>query len=229
MNLHPAFSRPRPAIVASLLLVAAFSLALGWTAGNVAAAGHALPSAASTVKPGALTEIVPPGDQSANQPNSAAGVVGGGTGVTGSIAYPIAGYGGSLGVAPEGTILVAGTGSADVKADGSNRTAALDKATVAALADAKSQAQMTASAMGVALKGIYSISTSSSESYSYPVSDCTIPMVPTGSGATTNSAGVPALAPAGSPAATPQCLSARIASPNPSQVVVTVVVAYRFG
>ncbi len=75
----------------------------------------------------------------------------GGVGVSGSFAYPIPGYGGSLGVAPEGTILTAGTGTADMKADGSDKAAALNKAAATALADAKSQAQATALAAATAL------------------------------------------------------------------------------
>ena len=244
MNLRPAFSRSRVALVAGLSLVAVLSLAVGWTAGNVAAssANHTSPSAVPTARTGAGTEIVPPGNvQYANQPNigsgvsGASGAGGGSAGVSGSFAYPIPGYGGSLGVAPEGTILTAGTGTAEMKADGSDRAAALNKATATALADAKSQAQATALAMGVTLKSIYSVSATSSESYSYPATDCAIPLMPTSNGTTTEG-GVPALAPANSPAGTrapsplpPVCIYNKVVRPSSSQLVVTVVVAYRFG
>ena len=232
MNLRPAFSRHTAKLAAALSLVAVFSLAAGWTAANAAASSsHSSLPSASLALTGANTELGAPGSVPANS-QSGVGYAGSGTtSGSSSIAYPIPGYAGPLGVAPEGTILAAGTGTADMKADGSDRAAALSKATVAALKDARASAQATASAMGVALKDIYSISTSSSESFNYPAIDCTLPMLPTQGGATTGGSGpnVPVIVPAPSAGTSGvPCAYAKVSSPTSSQLVVTVVVAYRF-
>ena len=95
------------------------------------------------------------------------------SGTASAIAYPVSGYN-SLGVAPDGTILAEGTGSADVKADGSDQAAALKKATDAALADAHAQALAAASSMGVQLQDIYSVSIASNTDYAYATPDCAV-------------------------------------------------------
>jgi uncharacterized protein YggE len=75
-----------------------------------------------------------------------------------AIAYPF--FGSSSGVAPDHTIVVTGTGQADMKTDGSNRAAAQKTALEAALADAKAQAGVIANATGVSISGVLSVSAS---------------------------------------------------------------------
>jgi hypothetical protein len=148
--------------------------------------------------------------------------------------YPYPAYPSALGVAPEGTILAAGTGTADMKADGSDRTTAMNKATVLAMADARAQATVVATSMGVQVKDVYSVSISSSDSYTYPIDQCAVPLlpVPDQSGSSTGSSGG---AEAGggtltAPAATPlPCIQSTATAPTSAQLVVTVIVAYRFG
>jgi hypothetical protein len=142
MNLRPTLTRPTKSALAGLFVIPIASLAIGWTAGTVAASNG---SRAASPTPA-------PNGAGANQP----GFPGTGTGTTtnlsqssnvttasgvaaSSIAYPVPGYN-SLGVAPEGTILAEGAGTADMKADRSDKAAALKKATDAALADAHAQA-----------------------------------------------------------------------------------------
>ena len=137
----------------------------------------------------------------------------------------------SLGVAPESTILAAGTGTADMKADGSDRATAMPKATDAALADARAGAQAVATAMGVSITGIYSVSVSSSDSYVYTTSSCPIriPVLPDASPAGPGDGGqttvTTALAAAGSPEV---CVPGTVSNAISMQVVFTVIVAYRF-
>jgi hypothetical protein len=86
-------------------------------------------------------------------------VVSGGTAVAGTaIAYPY--FGGAPGIAPDHTIVVTGAGQADMKSDGSNRAAAEKNALAAALSDAKAQADAIASATGLTITGVLSVSDS---------------------------------------------------------------------
>src|SRR5450759_3799420 len=80
-----------------------------------------------------------------------------------AIAYPY--FGGTPGVAPDHTIVVTGVGQADLKGDGSDRTAAQKSALTAALADAKAQADVIASVTGLTISGVLSVSASASPSY----------------------------------------------------------------
>ncbi len=75
-----------------------------------------------------------------------------------AIAYPY--YGGTPGIAPDHTIVVTGVGQADMKSDGSNRAAAEKAALVAALADAKAQADIIATTTGLSISGVLSVNTS---------------------------------------------------------------------
>jgi hypothetical protein len=137
----------------------------------------------------------------------------------------VPGYG-TLGLAPEGTILAEGTGTADVKVDGSDRAAALKQATDSALADARSQAQVVATSMGVTLKDIYSLSVTSSDNYAYATPDCLVPPIAPEPGQS-NVAGAVSTTQAGSPGI---CVApANPATPSSAQEVVTLLVAYRFG
>jgi hypothetical protein len=233
MNLPSAFARPTRPVVAGLFLTILASLALGWMVGTVAASSGRHAAAAPTMAPANApgVELGAPygGGQAATLPQPAGGNVTSGSG-TSSIAYPLPGYG-SLGVAPQGTILAQGAGTAAMKADGSDRAAALSKATDAALADAHASALVAAAAMGVGLNGIYSVSVTSNESYAYPTPDCVIaPLTPglnqatsAGSGGATGSA-VPV--PVSPPAVCLQKGSA--AAPTSAELIVTLVVAYKF-
>ena len=167
-------SKPRRSLLVGLLFVSAVSLAAGWTAGAVAASSGSQASPTATATAGrrrhgaALRWACPPPArvrQSREWPRDRA---------PRASVYPYQ-IDPSLGVAPEGTILAAGTGTADMKADGSDRATAMAKATGAALADARAQAQAVATAMGVSITGTYSVSVSSSDSYVYPTSNCADP------------------------------------------------------
>jgi hypothetical protein len=220
MNPTPTLRRPTRLLIVSLGLVAVTALAIGWTAGAVAASSGsraATPSAASSPVgadiPGA------PG-AGVTLPQTAGGATT--SGMAASIAYPVPGYN-SLGVAPEGTILVQGTATAAMKADGSDKAAALKKASDAALADAHAQALTAAASMGVQLAGIYSVSLASSTSYMYATPGCGIaPPVP---GAQTGSTGSAGSAPLSSPMVCPMVGTATATS---SELVVTLMVAYRY-
>jgi hypothetical protein len=219
MNLPLAIARPTRSVLAGLFLVAVAALAVGWAAGTASAAGGshaATPTAAPR-----------------NAPDVALGAPGAGTvsavpqvagGMAPSIAYPVPGYG-SLGVAPEGTILTQGTGTSAMKVDGSDRATALKKATDAALADARVHALAAAGSMGVGLKEIYSVSVTSSDSLTYTTPDCLIqPLTPDlGQVAATGSVGA-------APASPPSVCFQQGASTAPvsAQLVVTLVVAYKF-
>ena len=80
-----------------------------------------------------------------------------------AIAYPY--FGASPGVAPDHTIVVSGVGQADLKSDGTNQAAAQKSALTAALADAKAQADVIASATGLTISGVLSVSASVSPGY----------------------------------------------------------------
>ena len=126
-------------------------VALGLVAGVLSGAGAVL--AQGPAPSGAVSTLpVPAGTPSAGASGSA--VVGS------AIAYPYPIIGGSPGVAPDHTIVVTGTGQADMKGDGSGRTAAVKAALAEALADAKVQANVIASGVGVSLKGVVSVSAS---------------------------------------------------------------------
>jgi uncharacterized protein YggE len=132
-------------------------LALGLIAGLLAGAGAALAqgprSSAGPLGP-ALVPVV--GDQTV-----AATIIGSGTAAAGAaIAYPYPIFGGSPGIAPDHTIVVSGTGQADVASDGSDRASAERKALAAALTEAKAQADLIASTVGVTIKGVVSVSSS---------------------------------------------------------------------
>jgi hypothetical protein len=124
---------------------------VGLVAGMVAGAGVVLaqgPAASAGTSTQALPVTSPPAGAS-------------GSGVAGAaIAYPYPIVGGSPGVAPDHTIVVTGTGQADMKSDGSDRTAAEKAAIADALADAKVQASAVAAGVGVSLKGVLSVSVS---------------------------------------------------------------------
>lgn len=223
MNLSSPSTRPTKSVLAGLLVVAIAALAIGWTAGTVAASSgsRAASPTAAPKEVGAGTLGMPSVGTTTNLPQSGNVTTASG-GTTTSIAYPVPGYN-SLGVAPEGTILAEGTGTADMKPDGSDKAAALKKATDAALADAHAQALAAAASMGVQLQGIYSVSIASNTSYAYATPDCVVaPPVP---GTDTGATGSAGSAPASPPVICPQVEES---TPTSAQLVVTLIVAYKY-
>ncbi len=213
-------SKPRRSLLVGLLCLSVASLAVGWTAATVAASSgsQATPTAAATANNDAMngTLGLPAMGQVSTQPGVAQG-----SGAAAAI-YPYQ-MGSSLGVAPEGTILAAGTGTADMKADGSDRATALKKATDAALADAHDQALAVAASVGVQLDGIYSVSIASNTSYTYPTPDCLI--VPLQPGLDGGAAGSAGSVPVPSPAI---CSQLNASTPTAAQLVVTLIVVYKY-
>lgn len=225
MKLRPTFTRPTKSALAGLVVVVIASLVIGWTASGVAASGG--PRAASPATPGSSNVGgVALGAPTIGAPNvgtttTAPQYVGGmSSGTASAIAYPVPGYN-SLGVAPQGTILAQGTGTADMKADGSDKAAALKKATDAALADAHTQALATAAAMGVQLQGIYSVSVAATTNFTYPTPDCVVPPLLPGVKGGTGSTG-------SASAGTPAICNQNVATPSSAQLMVTLIVAHKF-
>jgi hypothetical protein len=221
-------SKPRRSLLVGLLFVSAASLAAGWSAGAVVATSgsQASPTATATTNGDATGGAagVPATGQVSTEPGVAQG-----SSASGAV-YPYQ-IDPSLGVAPEGTILAAGSGTASMKADGSDRATATPKATGAALADARAQAQAVATAIRVSITGTYSVSVSSSDSYVYPTSDCAIPMpLLPGTGASGPGDGSQAtVTTAPAPASSPEvCVPGTVSNATSMQLVVTVIVAYRF-
>jgi hypothetical protein len=228
-------------LFAGVSVVALAALAIGWTAGMAAASGgiHPVPSPtvpadkANSNTAGHITLGEPQIETNTGTATTASGAgtasgVGSGT----SVAYPGPIYPGSIGAAPQGTILAGGSGTADMKTDGSDRAAALAKGTTAALADARAQAQAVATSMAVTLKGVYSVTVSAADSYAYPMPECVVPpAAPAAVGSAAGLGSAPNAAASGAPAIAPVppvCGYTKTGTPSSAQLVVTVVVAYSF-
>ena len=136
-----------------------------------------------------------------------------GAGSAPSIAYPYPYYAGTPGVAPDNTIVVTGTGRADVKADLSDQASAQRSAIGAAIADARAQADVVARAAGVTITGVLSVSVSSGGAYA-------VPMATGAAGAT------PGVVQGGAPNIAPVPVPGPI-EPTSQQLFVSVTVAYR--
>jgi hypothetical protein len=193
---------------ALVVLVAACATGSGASAPQVAASASA--SASPSPSTGTVT-IAPVGGPVAAPGSGGSSVLASGGAMSGqAIAYPYPGYPGTPGLAPDHTIVVTGFGQAPLAPDQSNRAATQQVALRAALADAKAQAALVASATGVTIQGVLSVSVSSSQGYIGPV-----PMMMGGgsSGPASSSSGAPAPVP-------PQI------APAP-EIDVTVTVAYR--
>ena len=134
---------------------AAFGLAVGLLVGlGLAQPGRAAattPSSAPTLPSGGAAIGAPAAAPAAT---NGASVASSGT----AIAYPY--FPGSPGIAPDHTIVVTGVGQADMRSDGSGRAAAQQTAPAAALADARAQAAEIASATGLSISGVLSVSAS---------------------------------------------------------------------
>jgi hypothetical protein len=221
MKLSATLARPTKAVLASLTLVAITGLMIGWTAGTVAASSGTR-AASATATPHAADLLYASGAQAPTTQSGANGATTSEGGSSSSIMYPVSGYN-SLGVAPQGTILAEGTGTAEMKADGSDQAAALKKATDAALADAHTQALAAATAMGVALKDVYSTSIQTSTNYTYPTTDCVgIPVTPDNQKGATSSSGGGVISPQA------ECAAPTTTAATSAQMVVTLIVAYTF-
>jgi Protein of unknown function (DUF541) len=195
---------------AAALLVAACAAGSGASAPPLADSAPAItgPTAATGAAP------VPPVGGPVAAPGSGTSSVTGTATASGgvAIAYPYPGYPGAPGLAPDHTIVVTGFGRAPVAADLSDRATAQQAALKAALADAKAQADFVASATGVTIQGVLSVSVSSSQGYFGPV-----PLVEGGAQSGSSSAAPGAPVPIQPPV-----------MPTP-EFDVTVTVAYRIG
>jgi len=128
------------------------------------------------------------------------------------VAYPYPVFGGSAGLAPDHELVVSGTGTATLKADGSDRATAQRTALAAAIADAKSQAQAAATDAGVTLGSVVSMSVSVGGGY--------VGVVPM------DASGTPETAPSSSGTVIPPAAGTAPSIPTTEQLVVTVTVAY---
>lgn len=145
------------------------TLLLGLVVGALAGGGAVLARgpAAAVTKPASVT--YPTGLSTVGAPSvgpGAGAAAGSATGIasTGTaIAYPYPGYPATPGLASDHTIVVTGVGQANLAADGSRRAAATKTALTAALADAKAQADLIASALSVSITGVLSVSSSVSD------------------------------------------------------------------
>jgi hypothetical protein len=156
---------PRFLLLGTTATALVFGLVIG--AGAVLASGASTPSKAPSPAPSAVTGVPSALVPSTTDTTSVGGMATG-TGTTvgstgpavagAAIAYPY--YGGTPGIAPDHTIVVTGVGQADMKSDGSNRAAAQKTALAAALADAKAQADVIASATGLSISGVLSVNAS---------------------------------------------------------------------
>src|ERR1035437_3573023 len=222
VNINPIVARP-PKLTTEFIPVAIVARAVGWTAGTAAAWGGTRAASPTTASGGAAAGYVrTTGNATTGAELGAPTTL---SGTAASIAYPVPGYN-QLGVAPVGTILAQGSGTADVKTDGSDKAAALKKATDGALADAHTQAAAVAVSMGVQLAAIYSISTQTSTNYNYPTPDCVIPPLTPSNGSGVSTSGGTGAAPASSAAICYPYPSTT--TPTSGQLVVTLVVAYKF-
>jgi len=220
MNLRPTFTRPTKSVLAGILVIA--SLAIGWTAGTVAASGGSRAASPTTApkEVGADTLAMPEASTTTTLPQYAGGATTSG-GTASSIAYPVPGYN-PLGVAPEGTVLVEGTGSADMKPDGADEAAALKEATDAAFADAHAQALAAAASMVCNFRDLLGQHRVKYELHVSNVRLCGRPLAPgTATGATASAGSAPASPPVA-------CPGIEQSTPTTAQLVVTLTVAYKY-
>lgn len=208
---HNLATRP-PGHVGSMILIPVLSFAVAACTVAASPAGTtnlgASASAAATAgaSSGALAIPLP-----ANE--TATGVTSSGTplgAAGGAIAYPYPIYGGTPGTAPDHSILVTGSGQAEIRADGSNAAAAERTALAKALAEAKRRADDVASATGVTISGVLSVSESVGQGWIAPLGVES----PGGPATPPTSGSVPAPAPP---------------APSTAELDVSVTVAYMIG
>jgi hypothetical protein len=132
---------------------------LGLAAGLLVGGGLVAPGPATAAGPSAA-----PTPQVSGAASGAAGALPARTGGgTAAIAYPC--FAAAPGIAPDHTIVVTGVGQTDMASDGSDRAAAEQRALDAALADAKGQATAVATAAGLTIGSILSVSAALSPEY----------------------------------------------------------------
>lgn len=221
MPIHESLPAAAARRLGALLLVASVAVSASACTSSVSpssAASHGAPS------PGGATAVGAPvagKDGQAVLPapavvtSAGGGAAAGTAGTTGGmvssgIAYPYPIYGGSPGVAPDHSILVTGTGQAELKSDGSNRAGAERTALSAAVADAKNRADEVAATTHVTIQGILSVSVSVGQAWISPVA--------------IESPGGPAIPPTSGSAPAPAP-----AVPAAPQLQVTVTIAYTIG
>jgi hypothetical protein len=202
----------------------ASTAAQGASAGVPAAGSASATSAAGSASAEATSPAAPSAVGGAGLANPVGGPVGapagGGSGVTvaggavsgQAIAYPYPGYPGAPGLAPDHTIVVTGLGQATMAPDQSDRATAQQAALKAALADARSQADIVATATGATIEGVLSVSVSMSQGYC-----CAVPMAAGGAATGPGTSGTVVPMPIQPP------------SPPAPELDVTVTVAYRIG
>jgi Protein of unknown function (DUF541) len=114
------------------------------------------PAAAATAPPAPATTPSVGSGATGVQPPASIGAAGVGPSGT-AIAYP-APYPGAPGVAADHTIVVTGVGQTSIKSAGADTAAAQKAALLAALADARAQAEVIAAATGLSIRGVLSVS-----------------------------------------------------------------------
>ncbi|MGO9180231.1 MAG: SIMPL domain-containing protein [Candidatus Limnocylindrales bacterium] len=141
---------------------------LGLAVGLVAGVGLIQPGRATATTPSAAPRIVSSGG-AAIAPTITTVTSGGTTTATVASSGPATAlypnFAGTPGLAPDHTIVVTGVGQANMQSDGSDQAAAQKSALAAALADAKTQATEIASATGLSISGVLSVSASVSPDY----------------------------------------------------------------
>ncbi len=142
-------------------------IALGLAAGMLVGVGLTPPGRAAATTPSAAPRIATSGG-AAIAPLTTTVTSGGSTSTAvassgTAIAYPY--YPGPSGIAPDHTIVVTGVGQAAMQSGGSDRASAQKSALAAALGDAKVQATEIASATGLTISGVLSVSASVGPNY----------------------------------------------------------------
>jgi hypothetical protein len=140
-------------------------VALGLAVGLLVGAGLAQPGRAAAAAPSTAPTLAVSGAAAGASAAVPVITTGGGTVASSgsAIAYPY--FGGSPRVAPDHTIVVTGVGQAAIASDGSDRAAAQKAALVAALADARAQADVIAADTRLTISGVLSVSASASPGY----------------------------------------------------------------
>jgi len=204
-------------------------VAFGLAAGVLAGVGLTQPGRAAATTPSAAPNAPAVGTvgtvgAAGGAPAAGAVTANGATVVSSGPAiasYPY--FAGAPGLAPDHTIVVTGTGQANLAADGSGQAAAQKSALGAALADAKTQAAVIAADTGLSISGVLSVSASVSPNYGVE------PMIANGSSGPACVVPVPGSGPqasSGIVAPQPACLPQPIYQQT---ISVSVTVAYSVG
>ena len=180
------------------------------------ATGDGAPSVLGPSAPGAEGAR---GTSTSNAGMAPAAVSGSAVAAGPAIAYPY--FAGTPGLAPDHTIVVSGAGQATLAPSATNRASAQRTALAAALADARTQADAIASATGLTITGVLSVSASVEPYFG-------VVPIPASGG---SSSGGSSSSPAGgtSPGTAVPPVAPAPAPDYPASLDVTVTVAYRVG